>query len=267
MASNTAVLEQFERLIQILRRLRGEGGCPWDREQTARSLIPYLLEETYEVIEAIEAENQSELKEELGDLTLHILFQAHIAEDAGYFTMADSLRNICDKLVRRHPQVFGETGSSEKPVDNWETIKQREKQRTSYLDGIPKNLPALTRARRIQEKAAQVGFDWPEIRPVWDKVQEELQELKQACETGDYEKIEEELGDTLFSLVNLGRFLKIGSETALRKTISKFEARFQFIEKMLQEQGKSLQEASLEEMDRIWESTKTVKKEKNKSDD
>ncbi|MBC8213489.1 MAG: nucleoside triphosphate pyrophosphohydrolase [Candidatus Marinimicrobia bacterium] len=250
--------EQFERLINIIKKLRGEGGCPWDREQTSKSLIPYLLEETYEVIEAIEENNSDALKEELGDLTLHVLFQAEITAENGQFEIADSLKEICDKLVRRHPHVFGEKENikTNEVLLNWETAKRKEKKRGNYLDGVPKNLPALTRARRIQEKASHVGFDWKEIEPIWAKVHEEIQELEEAFKIGDFEKIEEELGDSIFSMVNLGRFFNISSEEALRKTISKFETRFSGIEKKLKENNRSLEEATLEEMDAIWEEEK-----------
>ena len=250
--------EQFERLMQILVELRGENGCPWDKEQTAKSLIPYLLEETYEVIEAIEENNTEILKEELGDLLLHIIFQAQIAKESSDFEIADSIQNICDKLVNRHPHVFSGTvlDSKEKVNQTWETLKWKEKKRENFLDGVPKKLPALTRARRIQEKASNVGFDWKHIKPIWDKVDEELNELKIAWEDSSFEEIEEELGDVIFSLVNLGRFLNISSEDALRKTISKFENRFKHIESELKEQGKQLGDATLEEMNQIWEATK-----------
>ncbi len=250
--------EQFERLINILKKLRGDGGCPWDIDQTSKSLIPYLLEETYEVIEAIEDNNSDALKEELGDLTLHVLFQGQIAEEKGKFQIADSLKGICDKLVRRHPHIFKNKDNLnvDDELLNWETAKRKEKKRGNYLDGVPKNLPALTRARRIQEKAALVGFDWKEIEPVWSKVHEEIRELEEAFSGGDFEKIEEELGDTLFALVNLGRFMNISSEDALRKTISKFETRFSGIERRLKSKNRSLEEATLEEMDEIWEEEK-----------
>ncbi len=241
-------------LLAVLDRLRSPTGCPWDREQTSRSLIPYLLEETYEVIESIEAEDSQALKEELGDLLLHVLLQTAIAEETGVFTLEESLAVITEKLIDRHPQVFGDA-----PADgafhakqNWERAKQRDKRRESRLDGVPRTLPALTRARRIQEKAAYVGFDWKAVEPVWAKVREELDELDLARRSEDRVAQEEELGDLLFSLVNLGRFLGVDPEGALRKTTAKFDYRFRQIEKELKVQGRSVDEASLEEMDAIW---------------
>ncbi|MEE9162685.1 MAG: nucleoside triphosphate pyrophosphohydrolase [Candidatus Neomarinimicrobiota bacterium] len=241
-------------LLAVLDRLRSPSGCPWDREQTSRSLVPYLLEETYEVIESIEAGDNPALKEELGDLLLHVLFQTAIAEEAGVFTLEESLAVITEKLVDRHPHVFGDAQAEGAfhAKQNWEAAKQRDKRRESRLDGVPRTLPALTRARRIQEKAAYVGFDWKEVEPVWAKVREELGELDRARRSKDRDAQEEELGDLLFSLVNLGRFLGVDPEGALRKTIAKFDYRFRQIEKELKAEGRSVDEASLEEMDAIW---------------
>ena len=246
--------EHLMSLLAVLDRLRSPSGCPWDREQTSGSLIPYLLEETYEVIESIEAEDTESLKEELGDLLLHVLFQTSIAEERGQFTLEASLKTLTAKLINRHPHVFGDAQADGAfhAKQNWESAKQREKRRDSRLDGVPRTLPALTRAKRIQEKAAYVGFDWETMEPVWAKVLEELEELgrvRQSDRRGDQE---EELGDLLFSLVNLGRFLGIDPEGALRKTIAKFQNRFQNIERELQNQGKTVEEASLKEMDAIW---------------
>ena len=255
MSDKANAVEYFQRLMDILEKLRAPGGCPWDQEQTSKSLIPFLLEETYEVIEAIEDGDLETLKEELGDLTLHILFQAQIAKENKQFDISDSLENICSKLIQRHSHVFNpdENTKQDGSIKNWEFQKQNEKKRKYFLDGVPKKLPALTRAWRIQKKAATVGFDWPEIHPVWDKVKEELDELDQACESGDFESIKDELGDVLFSIVNLGRFLDINSEEALRKTISKFETRFAGVEKRLKNKGKTLEDSTLEEMDELWE--------------
>jgi MazG family protein len=217
-------------------------------------MMPYLLEETYEVLESIESQDNQGLKEELGDLLLHILFQGRMAQDAGHFTLEESLQTITAKLIRRHPHVFGDHEARDDAAihQSWETIKQQEKGRRSRLEGIPRTLPALTRARRMQEKAASVGFDWPTIAPVWDKVDEELVELRQACDGVQPEAIAEEFGDLMFSLVNLGRFLKVDPEEALRKAMNKFEHRFQGIEQELARRGRRLEEASLEEMDAIW---------------
>ena len=247
--------DAFIRLLEILRRLRAPGGCPWDQEQTSNSLIPYLLEETYEIIEAIEENDVETLKEELGDLSLHILFQAELARESGQFDISDSLKHISEKLIRRHPQVFDKKNNKQAKHNinkSWEVAKQKEKKRENILDGVPKTLPALIRARRIQEKAATVGFDWKELPPVLDKVDEEISELKEAVTLKDTENIKNEMGDVLFSLVNLSRFLHINPEEALRMTISKFETRFAQVEKELKKRGKSLTESTLEEMDEIW---------------
>ncbi len=211
-------------------------------------------EETYEVLESIESQDYPGLKEELGDLLLHIIFQARMAQDADHFTFEESLRAITDKLVRRHPHVFGDRDARDDASINqtWETIKQQEKGRTSRLEGIPRTLPALTRARRMQEKAASVGFDWSTIGPVWEKVDEELDELREAYASAQPEAIAEEFGDLMFSLVNLGRFLKLDPEEALRKTMVKFERRFQGIEQELARRGRRIEDASLEEIDAIW---------------
>jgi len=241
-------------LLAVLDRLRSPDGCPWDREQTSRSLIPYLLEETYEVIESIEGEDHRALMEELGDLLLHVLFQGAIAEEEGWFTLEECVAALTRKLVDRHPHVFGDAKAEGAfhAKQNWEAAKQQGKGRGSRMDGVPRHLPALTRARRIQEKAAHVGFDWNTVEPVWDKVQEELDELRSAQQADDVDALEEELGDLLFSLVNLGRFLGVSAEEALRRTIAKFEYRFRNIEKELRKRGRTPEDATLEEMDEIW---------------
>jgi len=203
----------------------------------------------------LEEKDIETLKEELGDLSLHILFQAELARESGKFDISDSLRHISEKLIHRHTQVFGKKNNKHSANEinkSWEIAKQKEKQRDNVLDGVPKNLPALIRARRIQEKAANVGFDWDELPPVLDKVDEEMTELKEAVELKDPENIKDEMGDVLFSLVNLSRFLDINPEDALRKTISKFETRFSQVEKELKKRGKSLTDSTLEEMDEIW---------------
>ncbi|MCZ6875938.1 MAG: nucleoside triphosphate pyrophosphohydrolase [bacterium] len=246
--------EHFQQLLSVVDRLRSEQGCPWDRQQTPQSLIPYLLEEAYEVIESIEANDQPALQEELGDLLLHILFQGRIAQESGQFTIDDSVQAITAKLIRRHPHVFGDQNDQtvSEIRQHWETAKQQEKGRDSVLDGVPRTLPALTRALRMQGKAASVGFDWPTIEPVWGKVHEELAELQAACDEAHAAHIEEEFGDLLFSLVNLGRFLRLSPEEALRKAIGKFERRFHAIEQELASRGLRPDQASLEEMDAIW---------------
>jgi MazG family protein len=262
----TPLGESFLRLVAIVERLRSEQGCPWDRQQTPASLIPYMLEETYEVIESIEADDHQALKEELGDVLLHIVFQSCIAEEQQQFTLAESIQAVAAKLIRRHPHVFSDVRVQDTAEirQRWESAKQREKGRESLLDGVPRTLPALTRARRVQEKAASVGFDWPEITAVWAKVNEELEELRVAHAAADAEAIAEEFGDVLFSLVNLGRFLLLSAEDTLRQAIAKFEHRFRGIEQELARRGRRLEEASLAEMDAIWESFR--RRERRKDD-
>ena len=241
-------------LMGVVDRLRSEQGCPWDRQQTAQSLLPYLLEETYEVMESVTADDAAALKEELGDLLLHVVFQGSLAAEAGRFTLGDSIRSVIQKLVRRHPHVFGDQTAPNTAVvrQRWEAAKQREKGRTSILDGVPRTLPALNRARRLQEKASSVGFDWPQVDNVWAKVAEEIDELKEACSARDGAAMQEEFGDVLFSLVNLGRFLHLSAEDALRQAIGKFEQRFRGIEQELARRGRRIEDATLEEMDGIW---------------
>ena len=243
-------------LVALVERLRSEQGCPWDRQQTPTSLIPYMLEEAYEVIESIEADDPQALKEELGDLLLHIVFQSRIAEEQQQFTLAASIQTVVEKLIRRHPHVFGDARVQDTAEvrQRWEAAKQREKGRQSLLDGVPRTLPALARARRVQEKAASVGFDWPDIAAVWAKVNEELEELQTAHAAADPAAIAEEFGDVLFSLVNLGRFLHLSAEDALRQAMAKFEHRFRGIEQELVRRGRRIDEASLAEMDAIWNS-------------
>ena len=251
----------FGRLVEIMRRLRGPGGCPWDAEQTHGSLRRYLIEEAYEVIEAIDKNDPELLKEELGDLLLQPIFHAAIAEEQGEFSMGEVIETICDKLVRRHPHVFGDqvVKSAEEQVENWERIKKREKgeERKSALAGIPPQMPALMKAQKLTEKAARVGFDWEHVDQVFAKVLEELRELEETMVAGDQERMEAELGDLLFAIVNLGRFLTLDPEQALGKTISRFTKRFTFIEDALHGSGKSMKDATLAEMDLLWEEAKT----------
>jgi len=253
----------FVELVGIMARLRGEHGCPWDREQTPESLKPYLIEETYEVLEAIDDQDPATIRDELGDLLLQVVFHAQMAEEVGSFGIGDVLRAINEKLVRRHPHVFGEVkvDSAQEVLFNWEQIKQTERQKTnsqpSLLDGVPREMPALLRARRLQEKASRVGFDWTEAQAVLRKVEEEFTELQAAMEGGAPVKIEAELGDLLFALVNLSRFLSVNPEEALRKTIARFIARFRYIEEELARRGRSLAKATLEEMDALWAEAKT----------
>ncbi len=248
-------LEAFDRLVKIMGRLRKE--CPWDKEQTPQTLRQYILEEAYETVEMIDAENWPELRKELGDLLLQIVFQAEIAQENDHFTLAEVIANINKKLIDRHPHVFGDTTADTAAAvkDNWEQIKLKSENRKSVLEGVPKTLNALLRAQRLQDKASQVGFDWDDAGAVLDKVQEEVQELK---ESRSAQEIEAEMGDVLFSLVNLCRFYKISAEDALRKTTDKFITRFQYIEQKLAENSRPLREASLEEMEALWQEAKSL---------
>ena len=254
--------DRFGELVQIMARLRGENGCPWDREQTHASIKPYLLEETYEVLESIDENDPAKLEEELGDLALQIVFHAQMADEAGLFTIADVLRGINEKLRRRHPHIFGDVkaDTAQEVLFNWEQIKKLEREkaqgRASLLDGVPRELPALLRAHRLQEKASRVGFDWNEARQVFQKVEEELAELRAAMESEQPDRMEAELGDLLFSLVNLGRFIAVNPEDALRKTIARFIARFQYIEEELARRGTAPGQVTLAEMDALWAEAK-----------
>ncbi len=244
--------------MQIVSDLRDEtNGCPWDRKQTPKSLVPNFIEELYEVIEAIEDEDDEAMREELGDLMLHLVFQVQIAQEQGKFGMEDVLDAINNKLVRRHPHIFGDerVDTAEAVKLNWELIKKKEKKdRKSVLDGIPRSMPALIQAWRLQEKAASVGFDWQELPPVCDKIQEEHTELMEALKSGVKADIEEELGDLIFSIVNLARKLDIDAEVALKATNRKFYDRFQYIE--AQYKDTDINEADLDELDTHWKKAK-----------
>ena len=260
--------EAFARLVATMRRLRAPDGCPWDREQTIASLKPYLLEETYEVMDAIEREDWAALSEELGDLLLQPVFQAEIAASEGHFTITEPLEAIVEKLIRRHPHVFGtvEAETSDEVLRNWEQIKRGEKARkaeakgerdhASMLDSLPRALPALAEAQRITSRAAKVGFDWPGIREVLDKLHEEIGELDEARQAGDADKVEDEFGDLLFVMANLSRFLKVDAEQALRRTNLKFRERFAYVERRLREQNREIQDSTLEEMESLWQEAK-----------
>ncbi|MFA5354588.1 MAG: nucleoside triphosphate pyrophosphohydrolase [Thermodesulfovibrionales bacterium] len=249
----------LQRLLDIMAALRAENGCPWDREQTRESLKPFLIEETYEVLEAIDEDNPKMMQEELGDLLFQIVFHCQIAEERGEFSAADVIQGIADKMTSRHPHVFGAERfeTSEEVIQQWEQRKKEEgKMRESILEGIPKELPALIRAHRIQARASRVGFDWQKVDDVMEKLEEELAEFREALEKKEQPEIEDELGDLFFSLVNISRFVGVNPEDALRKTISKFISRFRHIEISAAEQGKSLSDMSLEEMDSLWEEAK-----------
>lgn len=249
-------LEKFDEFYKIVQRLRKE--CPWDREQTHESLRRCLLEEAHEVLEAIDNGNMEELKKELGDLMLQSVLHSVMAEETNSFTMKDVLEFEINKLISRHPHIFGDVKvkDSDEVKTNWENLKAKEG-RNSVLDGVPKELPALFRAYRIQEKASKVGFDWKDEKPVYDKILEEINELKKNIETSaSREDIEDEFGDVLFALVNYSRFLKVNPEDALRKTIEKFIKRFQKIEEYAKQNNLILDKMTLEEMDVIWNKAK-----------
>lgn len=250
----------LSRLVQIAATLRGEHGCVWDKEQTFASVKPLLLEESYEVLEAIDEDDRNHLKEELGDLLFQIIFLSQLSAEEDKFTIVEVIETICAKLIRRHPHVFGkETAtSSQEVLARWEQIKQSEgkKPRESVLDGVPRRLPGLLRAHRLQEKAARVGFDWEHADQVLDKVREEVTEFEDAFYRKNTQEMEDELGDILFALVNMARFIKVDPDRALSRSIARFISRFQLIEKKARERGKVLQEMSLQEMDELWEEAK-----------
>lgn len=255
MNSRKDQLAAYDRLLTIMNELRA--GCPWDRKQTMESLRHLTIEETYELADAILDEDLEEVKKELGDLLLHIVFYAKIASEKQAFDMADVANDICDKLIRRHPHIYADTEvqGEEEVKANWERIKLQEGNK-SVLQGVPGGLPALVKANRIQEKVAGVGFDWEEPGQVLQKVQEELGELQEAVEKEDLEAVESEFGDVLFSMVNYARFLGVNPENALERTNKKFIRRFQYLETGAREAGKRLSEMSLSEMDHFWEAAK-----------
>lgn len=253
----------FDKLVKIMEALRGEDGCPWDREQTRQSLKPFLIEEAYELLEAIEEDDPAKIKEELGDLLFQIVFHARIAEERGEFDIRDVIEAISGKMVSRHPHVFGgkRLRTADEVLDGWEEHKRQEgKLKESILEGIPGNLPALLKAHRVQERVSRVGFDWEKAEDVIEKVESELDEFKSALKGRDKEKIEDELGDILFTLVNLARFVDVNPDEALRKTISRFIRRFSYIETSAKREGRALADYTLEEMDHLWEEAKKAEK-------
>ncbi|WP_045390685.1 nucleoside triphosphate pyrophosphohydrolase [Falsirhodobacter sp. alg1] len=257
---------EIRRLIDIMARLRDpQTGCPWDVAQDFASIAPYTIEEAYEVADAITREAWDELPGELGDLLLQTVFHARMAEEAGHFDFADVAASISDKMIRRHPHVFGDDGprDTEGQTRAWEETKAAERatrNESGVLDGVALGLPALTRAVKLQNRAARVGFDWPDIGPVLDKLREEMDELAEARDTLTQTEVEEEFGDMLFVMANLARHMKIDPEAALRRTNDKFTRRFGHIERALQQAGKSPAESNLLEMDRLWDQAKAAEK-------
>lgn len=253
--------DNFSKLVELMARLRGPDGCPWDRKQTTESLKPFLIEECYEVVDALDEGAPDKVKEELGDLLFQIIFHARIAEENRQFTIQDVLAANVEKMTRRHPHVFGDARltTDKEVLANWEEIKKKEKgyeERKSVLEGVPRHLPSLLRAHSLQERAARVGFDWSRIDEALPKLDEEMAEFKEALKKEDPAGIEEELGDIFFMLVNLSRFLGVNPEDALRKTISKFVRRFRYIEEHAADAGKSLNDMTLDEMEKLWQESK-----------
>lgn len=252
--------KSFNDLVDLMKTLRGPGGCPWDRQQNYQDLKPYVIEEAYEVVEAIDRDDRDSLKEEIGDLLLEAVFLAEIARAEGSFVIDDSITAVHDKLVRRHPHVFGDAvaDSAEAVVTNWERLKSAElkKKDKSVLSGVPRALPALLKATRLTEKAARVGFDWRNTEDIFEKLSEEIEELREAIRKAHQKEIEHELGDLLFTIANVARRLKVNAEEALQSSNRKFARRFEAVETELHSQKRAFDDASLEEMDAIWERVK-----------
>ena len=254
-------LNSLSKLIKITDALMGEDGCPWDKVQTRESLKPYLVEETYEVLDALDANDPEKIKDELGDLLYQILFHSKISSLKGEFNFRDVIDNLSEKMVRRHPHVFkeGELNTPDQVVKQWEEIKRNEKNQAnqkSILDNIPKNLPSLLRAQKLQKKAAKEGFDWDQISDVFDKLDEEIVEFKEAVLKKKSADIQNEIGDMIFIITNIAKCYKIDAEEALRSTNNKFIKRFQYIEQKIKAKGKTLKDSPLEEMERYWQEAK-----------
>mgnify|MGYP001609173981 FL=1 len=252
-------MTNLKKLTDIMSALRGEQGCPWDKEQTRDSLKPFLLEETYEVLEALDEGNPEKIKEELGDLLFQIVFHCQLAKEKNEFDMSDVIDEISRKMLNRHPHVFGKTKfkSKEHFRKYWDEEKKREgKHKESILEGVPKALPSLLRAHKLQKKAARVGFDWKKTEDVFEKMNEELKEFRKALKNKKQPEIEDELGDIFFMLVNISRFVGVNPEDALRKTISKFISRFRYIEMKAADKKRNLSDMTLEDMDKLWDEAK-----------
>jgi tetrapyrrole methylase family protein/MazG family protein len=256
--------QKFGELLEVMARLRSESGCPWDKEQTHISLKPCLLEETYELLDALDDGDPQKLKEELGDVLLQVVFHSQIAAEENRFTAKDVIAQLTDKLIRRHPYVFAgepipqDTASVLKQRSQIKASERKDGESKSALGNVPKTMPALARAQSITRRASHLGFDWPDIEPVWGKVEEEIRELRSAAASGDKTRTGEELGDLFLSLVNLARFLDVEAEEILAQTIDRFARRFQYIETKLQQANKSFEQSSLEEMDQLWEEAKRL---------
>ena len=249
----------LRRLVGVMDRLRGPEGCPWDRAQDHRSLRTYLLEETYELLEALDEGELGPIREELGDVLFQVVFHARLAEDRGEYDVGQVAGGIADKLIRRHPHVFADPGSVEDPAEvqrRWEELKRQEG-RSSRLDGVPRALPSLARAQKVQDKAARVGFDWPDTTGPVEKLAEELEEVREAVSAGRAEEVAQELGDVVFTIVNVGRHLGVDVESALRETTAKFEARFRWMER---EAGRDLGELNLEQLEALWQRAKRAER-------
>lgn len=254
----------FDELVKLMTTLRGPGGCPWDREQTLEDLKPFVIEEAYEVVDAIDRDDRRALLEEVGDLLMEAVFIAEITREEGAFDVYDSVTAIHDKLVRRHPHVFAdvEVNGADEVIVNWEKLKNEERkaENKSVLSGVPQALPALLKSSRLTEKAARVGFDWRKTEDVFAKVDEELAELREAVDRGDEKEIESELGDLLFTIANIARKLEVNPEEALQSTNRKFMRRFESMERTVRAQGKNLDQLTLEEMDRLWDEAKAAER-------
>jgi MazG family protein len=254
----------FDELVDLMRTLRGPNGCPWDRKQTLESLKPFIVEEAYEVVDAIDRNDRASLAEELGDFLLQAVFVAEIAEEEGSFDVYDAITAIYEKLVRRHPHVFGdvEASDAEEVLVNWEKLKNEERkaENKSVLAGVPQSLPALLKASRLTEKAARVGFDWRRAEDVFGKIDEEVAELREAVASKDQKKIHDEIGDLLFSIANVARKLGVNAEEALQSANRKFSSRFESMERSVRSDGRNLDQLSLEQMDELWDEAKAAER-------
>ena len=258
MKKNNNEFSKFEKLVQLVKKLRSPNGCDWDKIQTKNSLIPYFIEEVYELIESIDKKDSINIKEELGDVLLHVIFQSQIASEKSDFDINEVIHDINEKLIDRHPHVFEKSTLLADKLSNelWEEQKYKKKGRKSRLDGVPKILPSIISSQRIQEKASSAGFDWEDVSQVWEKLDEEISEVKFAQKEDNFKKIEGELGDLLFTVINLCRFFDVSAENALRKSNKKFIKRFQSLEKKVSNSGRAFEEYSQNELDSIWTEVK-----------